>query len=794
MRYLGVHRPASQRSADEAETDVTEDRLSLRLVVLAMSWWVALSLGWAGAALWVCVGGAALNTMGHTFSWRFRSMSWPIRSALVGLAALATVPLAIRAVSLLLTGSWLPAAQFLLLFQGIASFELRSRKGLHASIGISGVIFFFVSQGALDAAFAIFLMGYTTLFFSFLSMSFLVDQVRHADIRWFKSRFSFAWLWSGVFFVSLAVSFGVFVLMPKQFLDPANGAHAVLLPVRASEDIDAVGFITEIEAVPVASALPLTAAAAGDGKSSAKDPTQSQSLALPDSETEDEPQEVADSSVETSRGDAKVGAEPASGPSTSRSPTSSLQVDSKVEAKDGDGAFPARQVVMQVRSAVMTYWRGQVFDTFDGQRWTADPKARFLHAEGSAGAAFGESRPHGAAGWPLYFQTYFVGEAGPTDTVFAGYAPVRSSVPVDADGSVHLNDGTSYRVISSLPDFSLETLEKADPGNILARRYHRIPKPGGRLSTLAARITDGAHTDLERTQRIVTYLDRNYEFDRDAADQLALTSPRLEYSDQATLGTSMDFATATVLLSRAAGIPARMVTGYLPGVFDPLSGTYVVRSGDRHAWAEVHLGGSGWVPFDSSPRLNGGTLDDGTTYISRFGGRLFETGYAENIYDSLRSSPGWMAVSIRRAIGAGWISIFVAMIAALFLLLGAIVGWRLQKRPKLWNGHASYSRLRGDARARLLRTYLDAEQLLGRAGLGPRPQSQTLGEYVSTAEAIPSETGASLAWLRAEAWRAAYDPRPYDSRLLPRARQHLRQLKSALKANHRQLKGLLDSV
>ena len=769
---------------DGAKTDVAEDRLSLRLLVLTTSLWVALSLSWAGAALWIWVGGATLNVIGHAFSWHFRSTMWPVRSALVGLVALATVPLAIPAVTLLLNGVWLPAAQFLLLFQGIASFELRSRTGLHASIGISEVIFFLVSQGALDPTFAIFLMGYTTLFFSFLSMSFLVDQARRADIRWFESRFSFALFWSAVFFMSLAVSFGIFLLLPKQFLDPVNGAHVVLLPVRASRGVDPVEFIPAVEAMPVASALSITAAGKGSGSGLAEDSTRSQSPATSETGPVGESRVITSSSPNISPSDSELGMEPAPGPS-------GPETDPGLDSADGDGEYSARHIVMQVRSSVMTYWRGRAFDAFDGQHWTADPAARYERTEGSAGAVFMEPKPHRALGWLLYPQTYFVGEAGPTDTVFSGYAPVRASVPVDDDGAVYLGDGTIYRVISLLPDFALETLEKAAPSIRLEPRYHRIPSTDWHLSTLAARITDGAYTDLERTQRIVTYLDRNYEFDFYAPDQLALSSSRLEYSDQATPGTSMDFATATVLLARAAGIPARLATGYLPGVFDPLSGTYVVRSSDRHAWAEVYFGGYGWVPVDSSPRLAGARLDGRTTYGPRFGGGLFEAGYTDHMYDSLRSSPGWLAESIRRAIGAGGVSLLASVIAMSFMALGAFIVWRLRSRLNLRNGPAHYTPLQGVARTQLLSTYLDAERLLTRAGLGPRGQFQTLGEYVAPAEAMPGEARASLVWLRTEAWRAAYDPRPYDGRMLPRARQHLRRLKSAIKADRRRLQRLL---
>ena len=51
-------------------------------------------------------------------------------------------------------------------------------------------------------------------------------------------------------------------------------------------------------------------------------------------------------------------------------------------------------------------------------------------------------------------------------------------------------------------------------------------------------------------------------------------------------------------MARANGIPARLVTGFVPGERDPVSGTFTVRAKDAHAWAEVFFAGSGWVPFD----------------------------------------------------------------------------------------------------------------------------------------------------------------------------------------------------
>jgi hypothetical protein len=47
------------------------------------------------------------------------------------------------------------------------------------------------------------------------------------------------------------------------------------------------------------------------------------------------------------------------------------------------------------------------------------------------------------------------------------------------------------------------------------------------------------------------------------------------------------FAGALVLLARAEGIPARVVTGFKGGTWNAYSGNYTVRNSDAHAWAEV---------------------------------------------------------------------------------------------------------------------------------------------------------------------------------------------------------------
>ena len=49
-----------------------------------------------------------------------------------------------------------------------------------------------------------------------------------------------------------------------------------------------------------------------------------------------------------------------------------------------------------------------------------------------------------------------------------------------------------------------------------------------------------------------------------------------------------------VLMLRSQGIPARLVTGFLGGEYNPFEGYYIVRDNNAHAWVEAYLPGTGW--------------------------------------------------------------------------------------------------------------------------------------------------------------------------------------------------------
>ena len=72
-------------------------------------------------------------------------------------------------------------------------------------------------------------------------------------------------------------------------------------------------------------------------------------------------------------------------------------------------------------------------------------------------------------------------------------------------------------------------------------------------------------------------------------------------------GTCRDFATLMIEAIRQLGYAARFVSGYLytPWLDD---GTPQMQgAGATHAWAQVYLPGTGWIPFDPTNNLIGGT-------------------------------------------------------------------------------------------------------------------------------------------------------------------------------------------
>ena len=117
------------------------------------------------------------------------------------------------------------------------------------------------------------------------------------------------------------------------------------------------------------------------------------------------------------------------------------------------------------------------------------------------------------------------------------------------------------------------------------------------IQTLSEEITAQDHTDYDKVLSVESYL-RGFSYGTDVDTKGDMEAFLFEEKT----GYCSHFATATVLLLRAQGIPARYCEGYLCRLSDKdKERGYVISGGDAHAWAEAYIKGFGWLIVESTP-------------------------------------------------------------------------------------------------------------------------------------------------------------------------------------------------
>jgi len=235
------------------------------------------------------------------------------------------------------------------------------------------------------------------------------------------------------------------------------------------------------------------------------------------------------------------------------------------------------------------YWRGPVMVEFDGATWRqAEPEPRWSMAkyadENNPGERFGYEitlEPH-SQHWLLALETpatwdveqAFISRAAQLVSV----RPVDQRVAYSATSFLARNrpermHDTSRRVLTHLPP----------ERNPRALEYARV---------LRAKSADDA-----------AYLSNILTSFRTDGFVYSLRPPRLnrnsvdEFLFETREGFCGHYASAFTTLARAAGIPARVVTGYQGAELNPLGDYWIVRHSDAHAWVEVFIDGA-WRRVD----------------------------------------------------------------------------------------------------------------------------------------------------------------------------------------------------
>lgn len=286
-------------------------------------------------------------------------------------------------------------------------------------------------------------------------------------------------------------------------------------------------------------------------------------------------------------GDAMSGRSGLSGQMTVGS-IASLALDDSVAMRIRfEGAPPPQEAL---------YFRGPVLSHFDGLRWHHAENLAMLGAERAGLNVNGPAVHYEVTMEPSHQPWLLVLDAAPEAPVIAqGRAQMTSELQWMYPRVV--TELLRYRAVS-YPQFShgpsqagpqlapyLALPDGYNPRTLaLANELKRDMPPG---QPLAAGVVAKALERLRSGGYVYTLEPGVYG--RDTAD---------EFWFDRKAGFCEHIASSFVILMRAAGVPARIVTGYQGGALNPLDDFWTVRQSDAHAWAEVWLGGNGWVRVD----------------------------------------------------------------------------------------------------------------------------------------------------------------------------------------------------
>ena len=231
------------------------------------------------------------------------------------------------------------------------------------------------------------------------------------------------------------------------------------------------------------------------------------------------------------------------------------------------------------------YWRGPVLNSFDGFTWRRASRGYV-------------ATPIDFVGEPLRYRVTL--EPTSRNWIFTLDTVVdrpQRNMFMSHDRQITRAEPV-YETISYDAVSHLQTRARA-PLSTLGRRYEtELPaNRNPRSLALAKELRASVATDGEYARLVLDWFARNgleYTLQPEPTGLDSVDSVLFDTK----LGFCGHFASAYATLMRAAGVPARVVTGYLGGEWNPIGRYFIVRQSEAHAWTEIWLEDRGWTRID----------------------------------------------------------------------------------------------------------------------------------------------------------------------------------------------------
>ncbi len=263
-----------------------------------------------------------------------------------------------------------------------------------------------------------------------------------------------------------------------------------------------------------------------------------------------------------------------------------------------DGAIPTES---------QRYWRGPVLWNFDGETWSGSRWMNNLPAQ---------TNELQVSGTPINYQVSL--EKGYKNYLFALDVPIagppNSSITRDRQmfQTNSFSNAMRYRASSYL-NYRLQRNATTIERNIaLELPIRNNPRTIALANAWRIESQDDPNKII---QRAMTMFNREFTYSLEPPPLVGEKTDDFLFNTKT--GYCEHFSSSFVILMRAAGIPARVVTGYLGGFWNRNGGYLLVANSDAHAWAEVWLEGRGWVRIDPTSAVAPERINRGAREFSQ---------------------------------------------------------------------------------------------------------------------------------------------------------------------------------
>ena len=257
--------------------------------------------------------------------------------------------------------------------------------------------------------------------------------------------------------------------------------------------------------------------------------------------------------------------------------------------------------------ALALKWRGASLAEFNGRTWSNPPTdPEILRTEAGGLLRLADDSERRRESKHISYAVH-LNEAASDALFFAGspqFLRIDSTVIRHAPDNYSVRFGDSqniwYQVYSRLdsPGDVAPSSQTLSPA--WRKMYLQLPHIDPRIVELTQTIVGAESSPAAQARLIEKYLHTHYGY--------TLELPPSEPADPLSFflfhrrkGHCEYFASAMTVMLRTLDIPSRVVTGFQSGVYNPISGTTLIRTSDAHSWVEAWVPHRGWATYDPTP-------------------------------------------------------------------------------------------------------------------------------------------------------------------------------------------------